>query len=526
MYVVALFPIILFVTCVTSYDLIAIITSLNKLYWHEVTIVTNDPHSFPSMAKSLREMDINWKIKTNCDQLNIRERILVFHQDDLDKCKIMEKPAFSIVLVNHTEVINNDNLPSSIGFYLWKNQSILECFNLKDLFCFSDNEKYDFQGNPLTTLYSEAAQGDHHFYMHVLDKLTSQYNFTMDFHLSHLSSWGARPKDKCNWTAVECFDNTVFGEFVTDKFDFMGNMWFIVPQRQALTSYLQPLGADYFTLYVNTSLIPQGWDWTFYFKPLDYQSWIGLSITYFLIVLAYMAAWKCLKRETQSMQLLSWIGWLLFNILLAYYSGVQTMFLSVPKELSMTSSVDVLESPDYELIYVKGYDIVLDIYAREGLPLFVQYKEDMKAKNYNGHDTINDAIQTMGTEPGKVLVYVKAMMVFFINDTYSGKKAFYTAGKEFEFLHGILTPKNPWPLRRLLNRGMTQLYDTGILAQALNTYMELKIEAKGPDESANPINFLTSIGAFIIMGIGVIFCFILFVIEIRFNLAILCQLCY
>ena len=167
---------------------------------------------------------------------------------------------------------------------------------------------------------------------------------------------------------------------VLEKYDFMPNTFLITQARSLTTDFLLPLQQTKVGLFVNLDLVHRSTDWYFYSRPFNNLSWIAV-----VMVLISIAIWNYfLKNDTfeNSRSLLIFTGWLFYTIVFAYYSGAQTMFLSVSQNLDIKNSKDVLKSSKWSLIVVRDYDAFVDTYARSGCKLFQKLRLDINKDKY------------------------------------------------------------------------------------------------------------------------------------------------
>ena len=105
-----------------------------------------------------------------------------------------------------------------------------------------------------------------------------------------------------------------------------------------------------------------------------------------LIALIFISS-KIHSKHTRSAFI--FMGWLFYTFVFAFYSGAQTMYLSVEKEIEIEKSIDVLRSQNWDLLIVRGYETFVNFYARQGFEEFKSLENDIA----NGYAHYYDSVE-------------------------------------------------------------------------------------------------------------------------------------
>ena len=360
--------------------------SLETLKWRKVIIAKNDTISKVFM-NTLKNIGIFWRADFALQEYSkemIENNVNIIFEKSQHIPKILYKQPFS-VLLNEENIRRLDQSKGHFGFILARKNTLEKCYHLRNekhqiLKCFNPNEKIlSFDGFTLRAIFSDAAYEDYKMTKVLLEPIIKKLNFTLDYEMANEpQNWGTNPIENCNYTMIECFVG-LYNQLVTEKFDLGINLWAIILERTLTTDFLDPIIDNFSSLYLDEEHIPKKVDWLFYLRPFQGQSWIVVIITFlvfFTLRLIY------LKYSARSGRGISFLGWLLYLVIFAYYSGAQTMFLSTQANISIKNLEDAVKSPDWTVIVPKGYELIFARYANEGKKTFIDFKNTIDSGKY------------------------------------------------------------------------------------------------------------------------------------------------
>lgn len=487
-------------------------TSMKILNWKRPTFVTRKAsHSF---VKTLKNEEIFWKFEQSLSMTDSNHNVVLLDGQTIPK--ILNKYPFSFIVMEETlSDLDFSNAP--LGFYLMKNGSLHKCFVLSNekrnnfQKCFDAKAKIlDFEGFPLRALYSDAADGDHLVAQRMLDQITKKLNLTIEYQLADdPTEWGASPKLGCNFSTIECFDG-VFHQFVTENFDFQLNIWNMIHERIFLVDYLTPYFIDSYALYINDKLVPDKYDWSFYLRPFEKSSWIVTFLTFSVFftlrfIFSYNSA-MISKTGTTT------LGWMVYVLIFAYYSGAQTMFLSTPKDIYIKNLDDVLLSKEWKVAVPKGYELIISRYLHK--EHFQKFRKELTEGYEHNYDNIGETIEAMKKVPGLAMPFPQYSMNSYLNNK-NIENPFIKRGKLSPAPMGPLLNRG-WPLKSLFNKEINKLRGLGILDELLKPFQGKSHESKAESQFSS-VNFKDVITAFGLLTVLSISSLLTFLLEIVFQ---------
>ena len=492
--------------------------SIEALKWKRVQFLQHS-RSSRALLKAIKKADLFWKYarfpKTSCLQ-----NIMVDGKNIPD---ILYETPFSVMMAAE-KLPDLDFSKAPFGFYLMEKGKVLKCFVLSNekrrnyKKCFDLNEpNLDFDGFPLQALYSDqGVYGDHLITKSVIEQIATKMNLSIDYKLvKKVDNWGSVPKLGCNYSTIECFEG-IFHNFVTERFDFQINFWYMNPDRRKLIDFIEPFIVDYFELYINDQLISGEYDWSFYFRPFQTKSWIAIVGTLFifctlrLIFNVYSASMS--KSGTMI------VGWLMYVLVFAYYSGAQTMFLSTPTELSISNLDDVLQSNEWEVAILKGFEGAIYRYLDTGKDHFEEINVKLNEGYEHHYDTIEDSVQALKEIPRLVM----PMSHIFMNLYQHSKQEdlpFIVKGKMLKAPSGILLNQG-WPLKTLFDKEINKMKENGEMDNILRPIKAKPKRKSGAESQFASINFkevITAFGLLLVLSMSSMATFLLEVILHKFH---------
>ena len=496
-----------------------IIDTLNALSSKRISIVMKSKPSL-TLLKTLANENVFWKFEKSPDTKTSSFNVIMIENHPIPEM-VYEKP-FSVVLKDKSKSYL-DYSKAPFGFYVIKDGKIQKCFVLSNKKrqnyqkCFHLHEaNFDFDGFPLQALYSEAVYGDYLIAQSIIEQIAKKFNFTIEYQLAkEQDNWGAVPKLGCNYSTIECFEG-IFHNFVTERFDFQINFWYMNPDRRNLIDFIEPFIVEYYEMYINEQLISEGFDWSFYFRPFKTQSWIAIIGTLFIFCILRLVSNVYSASMSKSGSMI--VGWLMYVLVFAYYSRAQTMFLSTPTELSIKSLDDVLQSNKWEVAILKGYEGVIYRHLDTGKDYFVEFNKKLNEGYEHHYDTIEDSVQALKEIPGLVMPMSHTLMALY-QHTKHKDVPFIVKGRMLKSPNVILLNQG-WPLKTLFNKEINKLKEHGQIDSLLHPLRPIRGKHKcksGAESQFVSINFKEVITAFGLLFVLSISSMVAFLLEMIFH---------
>ena len=472
-----------------------------------------------TLLKDLKTEGIYWKFAHGLEMRGSNHQVVLLDGHPIPKM-IYENP-FSVML-DEKRLADLDASKAPFGFYLMKNGIAQKCFfmsnekqkNYKK--CFDiEEQNFDFDGFPLRAHYSDIYNGDNFITQSILDQIAKKSNLTINYQLTdEPNNWGASPKPGCNFSTIECFSGT-FYQHVTQKFDFQVNMWYSTSDRRQIVDFLDPFYADYYQLYINDKLIPDKIDWFFYLRPFEKRSWIVTFVTYlvFFLLRFIFSFHSVLMSKTGTTAL----GWMMYVLIFAYYSGAQTMFLSTPTELSINNLDDVLLSKEWKVAIPKNFEVIIDSYLDTGRKHIEEFHKKLGRGYEHNYDTVGESVEAMQRIPGLVMPMTHVYMNAYFSDE-NKNNPFVTRGYMMPVNAGTLINQG-WPLKSLFNKGINKLKEFGQMDDLLRP-LQSRFPEQEYESQFDGITFsevFTAFGLLLVLSISSVITFLFEMMYHRFH---------
>ena len=248
----------------------------------------------------------------------------------------------------------------------------------------------------------------------MFDAVKKILNSTWTTHKQLDGNWGIQPvSGPFNRSGVW---NGVFGKVVNKQYPISINFWVNNIERRGLVDLVS--FSDTRTCLV---LMPQmkGIDPGLFVRPFRKNAWLALGITFITLLAMNSFPYRFIPfyGNTYAQRFVVLIGWILFVLVNAWFSGALTMFLTSERTLPFESIYDVMRSyPDWKLMMKSGYDIY---FLPKVLQDDIEYIKFWERVQENPEETVFQTITEgmnkilMGQfviylERGQLLGYIKA----------------------------------------------------------------------------------------------------------------------
>ena len=290
----------------------------------------------------------------------------------------------------------------------------------------------------------------------------------------------------------------LYGLLANGEFDLTANIFSFIPERSFTTDFLYPFYSSYSKLYLNTELVEGTSNWLFYLKPLNPNSWIMIGVTF--AIFTYLRL--LFIQYDSSQKLLSFLKWSLYTLTFAYYTGMQTMYLTTPKSIDLQNALDVLKLPnEWKLVTVESFD----------LPILTgvhpEFQEFLENGEYNRLESFEEALEIIVQTPGTVLSFNEFWYLSILGNTQVS--SLISLGQEYPSHGGLLT-KKVWPLNGAFNRKLLEFSERGMLDE-----FKRHIQQSKP-QPFNQLKFQDIFTCFLIFGVAICSSVIVFFIELKF----------
>lgn len=287
------------------------------------------------------------------------------------------------------------------------------------------------------------------------------------------------------------------------EYDLSANIFRYIPERSLTTDFLYPFYSCYSKLYLNIELVEGSSNWLFYLKPLNPNSWIMIGATF-----AIFTFLRFLFLNYESQKMLSFLKWSLYTLTFAYYTGIQTMYLTTPKSVELQNALDVLKLPnEWKLVTMKSYDLPILTGAISGV--HPEYQEFLDHGKYSRLDTFEEVLEVIIKEPGTVLSFSEFWIAVILENSHV-QAPLISLGKEYPSHGGLLT-KKVWPLKSAFNQKLLELSERGMLDG-----FKKHINQSKP-KPFNQLKFKDIFTCFLTFGVAIISSVIVFLIELKLS---------
>ena len=302
-------------------------------------------------------------------------------------------------------------------------------------------------------------------------------NSTFTTHKQLDDNWGLQPvSGPFNKSGI--WDG-VFGKVVNNQYPISINTWVYTIERNSLVDMASISNSR--TCLV---LIPQikGLDSGLFIRPFRNDAWLALGGMFIILFVTYMIPYKFINHfgKTSAQKLMALIGWILFVLVNAWYSGALTMFFTSEITIPFESIYDVMKAyPDWKLMTRPAYDIHFMSKVSQG---DIDYVKFWKRVQENPEETLFDSVEegmnkiysgqfVIYLDRGQILGYIKA------NPDRNQRLKVFGCGQPYST--SVILPKNS-PLKPILEFSARKLWESGTYEILIkNWFGETKYQSGG-----------------------------------------------
>jgi hypothetical protein len=259
--------------------------------------------------------------------------------------------------------------------------------------------------------------------------------------------------------------------------------------RTYTTSFFVPVYSHRELLFINKDRLPRTLDWAFLTRPLHFSVWFVLVPLFCVLILV-----------SGNGKMFGLISGLLFTLIQAYFSGVQTQFFTSPEKVSFNSVQEAFGAfPTWKPVVREGYTIFLEQQGKDGMIELADFFERIKIEEWSKYkvNSYEEGLQLLLNEDG-VILYGSELDV---NRVYSNEfKSQGLALKEFDIntkvISGLITKKNS-PLKRIFDPAITQQKELGSLDHIIANGHKSMYQSQLSSDEVAPLSMYHLISIFV-----------------------------
>jgi hypothetical protein len=251
----------------------------------------------------------------------------------------------------------------------------------------------------------------------------------------------------------------LYGLIVNGDYDLVIAEYKIALTWSYTTSFFAPMYNHRQLLYINSDKLPKKLDWAFFARPLDHSVWFVL-VPLFCVLIFISSHGK----------MFGLISGLVFTLVQAYFSGVQTQFFTSPAKVPFNTVQDAFGAfPIWEPVVRNGWNLFLEQQADDGMIELVDFFERIQMEEWSkyGVDSYEEGFQLLQNEDGIVLYGSE----YYVDRAYSHEFKSHLSLKKIDIntnlISGFITKKNS-PLKRIFDPVITQQKEHGSLDHIFN----------------------------------------------------------
>ena len=324
----------------------------------------------------------------------------------------------------------------------------------------------------------------------LMNSWSESYNFTLELQEDQSGSW-----------------ENVFNDIVINNHPFALTYWIISSERYDQVDFI-PITKD--SMVLASRLESTSFDLTFFLRPFTHDTWVCICSMIVSVTIILLIPTKIIKNPSSNdsfkniVELSLWSFFLLLN---SYYSGAMTMFFANENGLPFQNVRDVMQS-SWKLKFFDGNEIYFRVPANNGDPDYVEYWQKVLESPGTFNVPVKDALKTL-SEPNTVLYSPHSKLSYLKAEDPTKFPQISTFGSEHQEFFYLVLPKNS-PLTPIFRQASTYLFESGQFRKLFQQWTNINEKSTDVTQSVQMGQVFL---VFAIIGISVMFSFIIFIFE-------------
>ena len=330
----------------------------------------------------------------------------------------------------------------------------------------------------------------------IIRLLAVKYNFTVKV-------------DYRDWGVIDAAsESSILYQISEAKYDFSPGPWIYMTERLERVDMTRIPQISYRRFAANLKSSP--YDLSLFSRPFSKYAWIGMSLCLSAIFCCHFLT-SAVSRSIWARRILLFCAGILFVLLMAFYGGALTMFLSTAPDLPFSRFEEALESyPAWKLFIVT--DAIA--YLKQNIPLYRETLERIMA-NYDTFsvDSLSGAVEKMKNGDPGWFCYIDSNRINYHLTLHPAERDFLNifGPKSKLFWYSLLPKKSPHG--KMFNEGLLWVQRTGINDRIFEKWIRSR-ESEGQIAVSKVLNFGHVSLAFLLLFASIVICSIILCFEV------------